>query len=425
MGITIHYRGKMDDLGQIETLEDRILDFVYAMGGRGTIWRSFADHDPSRVVRGLMIDLEPGHDTFSLLISPDGDLTPLFQIEDAEKGPFDESPDCFVKTQFGSLQGHITIVHLLDAIKQQFCSNLHVSDESEYYEKRDINQLAQKMKFLRATIRSMGESLREHGLSEEAAEDPIILTTRIERIAALVRQKILAEHSSAPKIAQNSSENNWSDPSLEDEVNVMDKLERQDQLRSERMARRIAECTAAGMSAKEAFEVSMREEGLQIPRDENETDDERYGVNEDELWLESSTSHPFDIVNQQVEHADYESHPSVDQAETFLMTIADLTEDNSKKSNFRDVLFRAAMDIAGGLAQATGDESEDVTSRALTITQLKRALTAHAYARGAVFGLRSEDAITQAEATELHAQLAALLNTIHELAESAWSASNE
>ena len=77
MGITIHYRGTMDDVGQVESLEDRVLDFVYSMGGRATIWRSFDDHDSSRVVRGLMIELEPGHDTFSLLISPEGDLTPL------------------------------------------------------------------------------------------------------------------------------------------------------------------------------------------------------------------------------------------------------------------------------------------------------------------------------------------------------------
>jgi len=132
MGITIHYRGKMDDVRQVESLEDRVLDFVYSMGGRATIWRSFDDHDSSRVVRGLMIELAPGHDTFSLLISPEGDLTPLFQIEEAEKAPFDEPPYCFVKTQFGSLEGHIAIVHLLDAIQQRYCSNLKVTDEGEY-----------------------------------------------------------------------------------------------------------------------------------------------------------------------------------------------------------------------------------------------------------------------------------------------------
>lgn len=116
MGVPIHYRGKMDDLSQVETLEDRLLDLVFSLGGRATIWRSYADHDPARVMRGLMIEMAPGQETLSLLISPEGHLTPLFQIEDAEKAPFDGPPHCFIKTQFGSLQRHIAIVHLLDAI---------------------------------------------------------------------------------------------------------------------------------------------------------------------------------------------------------------------------------------------------------------------------------------------------------------------
>ena len=229
---------------------------------------------------------------------------------------------------------------------------------------------------------------------------------RIERVAALVHQKILAIQVNAPKIVECTTDENWSEPSLEDEVYVMDKLEREDQLRSERMTRRIAECTAAGMSAKEAFEVSMREEGLPVPSSEkngsveNETHDLEYGDSAPaEPWLESLASDPLDIVNEQIErHIEQsvsESHPSVEQAETFLMTIVEFTDDDSKKSNFRNALFQAAMDIVGGLAQGTHGDLDNVTSRALTITKLKRALTGHAYARGAVFGLRSEEAYKQ------------------------------
>jgi hypothetical protein len=419
MGITIHYRGTMDDVGQVESLEDRVLDFVYSMGGRATIWRSFDDHDSSRVVRGLMIELEPGHDTFSLLISPEGDLTPLFQIEEAEKAPFGEPPYCFVKTQFGSLQGHIAIVHLLDAIHQQYCSNLKVTDEGEYYEKRDVHQLAQKMHFLRAAIRSLGEGLQEHGLSEEAAEDPNILATRIERIAALVHQKLLTEQENSSGIAESTSDDNWSEPTLEEEVHVMDTLERQNQLRCERMTRRIAECTAAGMSAKEAFELSMQEEGLPTPSPEqNETSEmepieKEYGhLAPYEPWLHRLPSHPFDTARE---------HSSVEQAQSLLIATFELANNDSEKSSFRNILTRACMDIMGGLVQATSLDLDDITSRALAMTQLKRALTGHAYARGAVFGLRAEEAITQEQSTELRAQLEAILVKIHKLAESAWS----
>ncbi len=145
-----------------------------------------------------------GQETFDLLVSPEGHLTPLFQIEEAEREPFDEPPYCFVKTQFGSVQGHVAIVHLLDALRQRFCSNLKVSDEGEYFESRDVNLLAQRIQRFGAATNAMAEGLRSFGLSNEAAEDPSILATRIERIAALVQQKLLTEH---PKVSSDASDN--------------------------------------------------------------------------------------------------------------------------------------------------------------------------------------------------------------------------
>jgi hypothetical protein len=285
------------------------------------------------------------------------------------------------------------------------------------------------MQFLRSAIHSLREGLQDHRLNEEAAEDPNILATRIERIAALVHQKLLTEQANSSRIVESTFDDNWSEPTLEEEVHVMDRLQRQNQLRCERMTRRIAECTAAGMSAQEAFELSMREEGLPIPSPEqNETNEvdlikKEYGeVAPHEPWLHSLPSHPFDTAS---EHADCKDHASVEQAQSLLMAAIELANDDSQKSSFINVLMRACMDIMGGLVQATCLDLDDITSRALAITQIKRALTGHAYAQGAVFGLRAEEAITQEQSAELCAQLGALLATIHELAEVAWSASNE
>lgn len=57
MGVTIHYRGKMDDVGQIERMEDQVFDLVVSLGGKVKKWRSKAAHDASRVVRGLIINI--------------------------------------------------------------------------------------------------------------------------------------------------------------------------------------------------------------------------------------------------------------------------------------------------------------------------------------------------------------------------------
>jgi hypothetical protein len=320
-------------------------------------------------VRGLMIELAPGHDTFSLLISPEGHLTPLFQIEEAENAPFNEPPYCFVKTQFGSLQGHVAIVHLLDALQQQYCSNLKVTDEGEYFENRDIDQLAKKMHFLRAAIRSMAEGLHEHGLNNEAAEDPNILATRIERIAALVNQKLLTEQEKPSGIVESTSDDDWNEPSLEDKVRVMDRLRRQNEMRGERMTRRIAASTAAGMSAEEAFDLSMREEGLPVPSrekiqpNEKEPREKKPGESAaEEPWLDSLLSHPFDNAREQ---SGCENHPALEKTQSFLMAVIELANNGSHKSSFISVLMRASMDIVGGLVQATCGDLDNITHRAL------------------------------------------------------------
>lgn len=415
MGVTIHYRGTIDDISQVETMEDRFLDLIFSLGGRATLWRSFADHDSSRVVRGLIVNLEPGQDTFSLLISPEGHLTPLFQINDAEKAPLDEPPSCFVKTQFGSLQGHVAVVHLLDALRQRFFSNLEVSDEGEYYQSRDVDQLAQKRQFLPSAVESMADGLREHGLSAEATEDPGILAVRIERIAALVHQKIHADRQRPSRDTEGEQGVNWNEPSLEEEADTMDRLRRQNDLRSERMIRRIAEATASGLSAEAAFELAFTEEGLPIPAREV---DEPWDSAPSEPWTESLPSHPFADAD---EHSLRSDHPAVTEAQAFLMQVMDLGHGDANRSSFVSMLTRASLDMVGGLAQATHGESGDNIQRALAITQLKRALSGHAYARGAIFGLRSEKAITGDQSNQLHEQLQSLLAKIHELSDSAWT----
>lgn len=423
MGISIHYRGTIDDLEQIETMEDRVLDLTFSLGGRATIWRSFANHDRQRAVRGLLIEMEPGHDTFSLLISPEGHLTPVFQIEDAEKAAFDEPPYCFVKTQFGSVQGHVAIVHMLDAIRQKFCSNLEVYDEGEYQETRDVNILRQKMQLLDQANSAMAEGLQEFGLSQEAAEDPSILAARIERIASLVQQKIQAEprtqSGSAADHAQPSSDH-WHEASIEEEVEAIDRLRRQSDLRSERMTRRIAEATASGMSVDEAFELALQEEGLSMPNTNANDSNERLieESQDQEPWLESLASHPFDEDSRQTLR---DNHPAVAQAETFLVDAMELQNDQSDTLSYISVLIRASLDMLGGIVQATSDDFSGITHRALAITQLKRALTGHAYARGAIFGLHSEGKITKEQATEFRNQLESLSTTIQNLSEDAWT----
>jgi hypothetical protein len=76
--------------------------------------------------------------------------------------------------------------------------------------------------------------------------------------------------------------------------------------------------------------------------------------------------------------------------------------------------------MMSGLVHATSGDLDDRMDRALSISQLKRALNGHGFARGALFGLRSEGTITEVQFDSLHAVLESILSYIHSLAERAW-----
>ncbi|MBN2579403.1 MAG: hypothetical protein JXB10_10460 [Pirellulales bacterium] len=192
MGVTIFYRGSLNDLNRVGDFEDCVLNLVLELGGQARVWRSNDDEDPQRMIRGVVLDLYPGQETTSLLISPEGWIVNLCEIEEAEKGQLAEPPWCFVKTQCGPVEGHVALVEMLAALKREFLSNLEVTDEGGYWETRDPAALTAKFHEVQAAIDGMAEGLQRHGLSPEAAEDHKILVARIERIAQVVHRTLTA-----------------------------------------------------------------------------------------------------------------------------------------------------------------------------------------------------------------------------------------
>ena len=129
MGVTVHFRGTLDDLDRVEDFEDRVVDLALEIGSTVRIWRSTADDDLDRVIRGVILDIAPGQETTCLLVSPEGWLLDASHIEDSERGDLQGPPGSFVKTQYGSVDGHVTLIELLAAVKQEFVSDLDVNDE--------------------------------------------------------------------------------------------------------------------------------------------------------------------------------------------------------------------------------------------------------------------------------------------------------
>jgi hypothetical protein len=401
MGVTIHYRGSLADLSRVEDFEDRVIDLALAVGGNPRVWRSADERDPSRMVRGLMIDLAPGQETTSLLISPEGWLIGLFQIEDAERG-LAEKPWCWVKTQFGPIEGHVALVELLAALHKEFMPDLEVMDEGGYWERRDVNELRQKIEFLGRAIHRLADELEGDRLSPEAREDPEILATRIERLARKVHTTLSrpAEH---PPVHFPDDETGAPPDPVENEAR-WDELFAENRRKQERMSRVMEEQTIQGVDAGEAFDVAIREAvplfDLGGERGDDESNEEIAEMIE-ELNAAAETALNEESADWDKDPFDRaERHPLQQQATNMLMELFDFEKRSSNPSPNFDTLIRNAMEVTGGLAQVVPMlpvwEMDD-SQVGVALVQLKRSLRGAAFVRGALFLLRAEQIVAQEE----------------------------
>jgi hypothetical protein len=416
IGITIHYRGKIADLSRIEDLEDRVLDLSLDLGGQAQVWRSSGDADPGRVVRGLILNHAPGQESMSLLISPEGWLIGLMEIEDAEAGRLTEPPWCFVKTQFGSIEAHVALIEMLSALKLEFIPDLEVSDEGGYWEKRDINLLAKNFGLLRRAIDGMAEGLRHYGLSAEAAEDPEILIQRITRIAEKVRRSLgrPSEHA-PPEFPEEGSEFAQSDDPEKTEA-AWDEIYKDSRRRQERFQRLLEERLARGEDHDQAFEGAMEDAGIGqslsgLEGDDDEADGEDFDwmneamlaadlAEDDEDSLDGSEPLGTGPASSRASESDSDAergddwlpdrdeHPLLERASQLYLQMHELFKDApAGEQGAMHTLFQGAGDLCGGLAQAMSPREDFIDDRGLRIVQLKRALRGAAFARGALYNV--------------------------------------
>jgi hypothetical protein len=421
MGVTVSYRGSLADMDRVEDFEDRVLDLALEIGGHARVWRSFDDDDRQRVVRGVMLELYPGQETMSLLISPEGWLINLFQIEEAEKGQLAEPPWCLVKTQFGPVEGHVALVELLAALQREFFPNLEVLDEGEYWETRNLTMLREKMALLQSAIDGMADALRQHGLTAEAAEDPEILLARIIRVAELVQRTMARAPEHPPVDWTDQQSGNGFDEALDGTEAQWDAEFKEQRRKQERLARRIEERRARGDDGAGVLEDAMREEGIiDLPGQETPLDiaHETFAGEEEEdgpAWRESLEDLDEEPDDESADTwlDDRQRHPLLERVTELNKRLYDLAvaAEGSADHNFHSLLG-AAGEMLGGLAQALGSPDFEPLS-GLSVVQLKRAIRGAAFAFGILFPLRDEGALTPDEFDELADTLQSLQTDIY------------
>jgi hypothetical protein len=392
MGITIAYRGRLVDCARIEDFEDRLVDCALEIGALAQIWRSWADDNPERMVRGVILGLAPGQESTSLLLSPEGWLIGLTDIQDAEDGRLEEPPWCLIKTQFGPVEGHVALVELLAALKREFLPDLEVSDDGGYWETRDLAELVRKRSLTQGAIDGLAEGLRRHGLSREAAEDPSILLRHIERVAEQVH-RILRRPAEHPPVELGDADDFGGAADPETTEKRWDELSKHNRRQQERMQRAIDERRSRGLDDATAFRDALRDIVPDLPDDETERfdepwrDDEHPPVGEsladDGARFGEEGDDPFEAEAEKC-------HPLLQRAMDLLVRFHSLFGDADPRwAPALGTLYQGAGDAMGGLAQALSHRDHDAEAYGLRVVQLKRALRGAAFARGALFPLRS------------------------------------
>lgn len=382
MGMTVHYSGQLADPSRLEELEDLVIDLVLEIGGNVEVWRSASVENPERVVRGLLVNLEPGQETMSLLFSPEGWLISLIEIKEVERGESGENSTCFVKTQFGTPVGHAALVELLTILRDRFIPSLQVEDETGYWKHRDARQMAEAIQRNARAIDALASALEETSLSHEALEDPEIVAKRIERIAQIIHGRLQEPDATqrAGELVDDDFTKRWSDIEAE-----WTELVRQNDARTRRTQREIEEQFLAGKDAEEALDEVLGDPPGEDANATRESEGQWCDTSEDSF---AAVDELAAADGESFETSRKERDPLLDRATRFYVRLMELAKTDSSPGVVD--LLRHAGEVCGGLAQALPlppPYEFDPDERGLAVVQLKRALRGAAFVRGVLINL--------------------------------------
>ena len=202
MGVTIYYRGTIDDKTMVGNLADEMEDFALSLGWETQRWNedwtkpNTARFSPGKRAMRILghaplqgITLYPHEQSESLWLTfdPNGALMDIVTMATvAEKERKVEVFWTSTKTQFAPIEIHITIVKLLQYVKRRYISNLEVNDDGGYWESGDAYELQRRIDSINHSMDILESALSAADAQLGAAKSPEELAEAIERI---IRQK--------------------------------------------------------------------------------------------------------------------------------------------------------------------------------------------------------------------------------------------
>jgi hypothetical protein len=188
MGLTIHYKGKLNHPELISQVIEELKDISLDMDWRFHILDEDLDKpntsyiEENGVIRGylpfkgIIITMHQKSEALILLFDKNGILRHIIPAPE-DYAPVEE-PYISVKTQFAPIEVHIGIIKLLKYLKEKYIHNLTVYDEGDYWDTEDKKLLRQKLDFLNQKISELGDALS--AIPKDVDDTPESIVEKIE-----------------------------------------------------------------------------------------------------------------------------------------------------------------------------------------------------------------------------------------------------
>lgn len=198
MGVSIHYRGRLDNMDHLPALRDELMDIASGLGWQ--YWILDADWhvpaDASLTHSGKAGEIKGHLGLKGIQLKPTGQSEPLDFFFDSEgnlRSPMSvvliqdgmlRRDDAWisVKTQFSSAQMHVVIIGLLKYMKRRYLSNLEVTDEGEYWNTGDCRILEEKLRLIEEKLDYVSRELSSEHFGDMIGLSADDIAARIERM---------------------------------------------------------------------------------------------------------------------------------------------------------------------------------------------------------------------------------------------------
>ncbi|MEP7320392.1 MAG: hypothetical protein ABI761_00685 [Saprospiraceae bacterium] len=181
MGITIHYSGRFKQDASLQDMVDEVTEIADVNHWKYQIYKTDLPHSPGNGIvsdsdlYGMLLNV-PECESIMLTFLDDRRLVNPMWLSFIENGDKDEEGyryAAFTKTQFGGVEAHIRIIHLLKYLSTKYFDEFELNDEAQYWETGDAEKARKLFNFLGSMINKLGEALNSLDTSADESIDEL------------------------------------------------------------------------------------------------------------------------------------------------------------------------------------------------------------------------------------------------------------